>query len=84
MEWLNAIGLVLNIIGVAFVAIFPLDVEAPNAQGSNNLTVKIDVEQWHKNILQYLGNLSKTRFGYCLIVLGFILQLIASWPSSGK
>tara|TARA_A200000113_G_scaffold212902_1_gene214819 strand:- start:859 stop:1104 length:246 start_codon:yes stop_codon:yes gene_type:complete len=80
MEWLNTIGLVLNIAGVALLAIFPVAAEAPNAQGSMNLVVKTSAEQWHKNILQYFDNLRKVRMGYSLIAMGFILQLIASWP----
>ena len=80
MEWLNTIGLTLNIIGVVLLAIYPIDPSAPNSQGTFGLGVNLGSSKWHKEILRFYTHLSATRWGFALIGLGFVFQLISSWP----
>lgn len=80
MEWLNVAGLALNIVGVVLLALYPIDPGAPNSEGTFSLGVNIGGSKWHTEILRFYKHLSATRWAFFFIGLGFVFQLVASWP----
>lgn len=78
--WINIGGITLNIVGVALLAIFPIDPGAPRKNGLPTLEVNPGASRIQKALIKYEIHLSYTRLGFFLIGLGFMLQLWASWP----
>ena len=82
MVWVNIAGLCLNILGVALLAIHPIDPGAPNSKGTFGLALNLGSSKTHSEILRFYKHLSATRWAFFLIGAGFILQLIAAWPNT--
>lgn len=75
MNWFSTFGLILDIIGVTLLFIYvtrsPLDKESTSTQEALNRLFQTELEKKFRR---------KSRLGFCLVVIGFLLQLIGNNP----
>jgi hypothetical protein len=79
MKWFNVAGLALDIIGALLLWRYGLRAEISRS-GADYLTAEQENEA-EKALARRYDHLG--RLGLIVLILGFALQLIGSWPRSG-
>jgi hypothetical protein len=79
-EILNAAGLMVNIVATLILLKFGLPANFRPDGARVRVTSGVDENEVRKGVLYK----RLSRFGIVLLLLGFLLQLIGSWPSHPK
>ena len=74
---MNTVGLALGVVGVAIIFIW--GPPQPDLDPQGKLLLEGPPDEATKLLRTYYANMS--RFGLILIFLGFVAQLLATWPS---